>query len=199
MTGNFPVGGPVSPGFGPSYPPVPTPKPSRAGVWLGSIACVLAATALVVGVIALVTAQQEPAPQLMPGKPRLVSQELMDPAADEALCEAIGPLMREQADRSKDLSNTGTPDSSERSAAIPKFKADSLAWADKLQPLINSHSEPPRYLTRTLQDYLDGVLLYSENLYADRGPDSYDDDAYISAGVFYGGPLAACYKLGVRW
>ena len=58
MTGNFPVGGPIPPSYGPVYPP--PPKPSRAGVWLGSIACVLAAAALVVGVVALVTAQREP-------------------------------------------------------------------------------------------------------------------------------------------
>ncbi len=66
-------------------------------------------------------------------------------------------------------------------------------------PFSISHSEPPRYLTRTLQDYVDGVLLYSENLYNDRGPDPFDNDAYDSAIVYVGGPLAACYKLGVGW
>jgi hypothetical protein len=65
--------------------------------------------------------------------------------------------------------------------------------------LINDHSEPPRYLTRTLQSYVDGILLYSENMYAERGPDSFDNDAYISAVVFYGGPLGACWRVGVRW
>ena len=74
-----------------------------------------------------------------------------------------------------------------------------MDWAKKMQAMINSHNEPPRYLTRTLQDIVDGVLLYSENMYKERGPDSFDNDAYTSSIVVYGGPLGACYKVGVEW
>ena len=66
---------------------------------------------------------------------------------------------------------TGEPDSPERKSAIPKFKADTLEWAGRLQSILNDHAEPPRYLTRTLQRYIDGMLLYSENMYPDRAPD----------------------------
>ena len=65
--------------------------------------------------------------------------------------------------------------------------------------VLNEHADPPRYLTRTLQQYIDGMLLYSENIYADRGPDPFDKRTYDSAVVAYGGPLATCYKVGVRW
>ncbi len=79
------------------------------------------------------------------------------------------------------------------------FKADTLDWAGRIQEVLNAHATPPRYLTRTLQQYIDGMLLYSENMYKVRGPDRFDNDAYNSSVVYYGGPLGACYKVGVRW
>ncbi len=54
---------------------------------------------------------------------------------------------------------------------------------------LNEHAEPPRYLTRTLQQYIDGMLLYSENMYPERGTDPFDNTTYDSAIVAYGGPL----------
>ena len=42
-----------------------------------------------------------------------------------------------------------------------------MDWANRIQRLLNEHAEPPRYLTRTLQRYIDGMLLYSENMYPD--------------------------------
>jgi hypothetical protein len=60
-------------------------------------------------------------------------------------------------------------------------------------------SEPQRYLTRTTQSYIDAALLYSGNLRDDRGPDPYDNEAYESAIIYVGGPLAACHELGVGW
>jgi hypothetical protein len=196
MTGNFPSGSPIPPAFGPVYP-VP-PKQSRAGVWLGAIACVLAAAALSVGVVSIVTAQHRPARIASPQIPKAVEQ-LFVPDADKKLCESISPLMREETDKTRIFTSTGGPDSPERLSAIPQYKIDMLNWADRIQPVLNRHSQPPRYLTRTLQNYVDGVLLYSENMYQDRGADPFDDDAYTSAVVFYGGPLGACWKVGVRW
>jgi hypothetical protein len=54
-------------------------------------------------------------------------------------------------------------------------------------------------LTRTTQSYIDAALLYSGNLRDDRGPDPYDNEAYESAIIYVGGPLAACHELGVGW
>ncbi len=107
--------------------------------------------------------------------------------------------MRAETERANAFLATGEPDSPERKSAIPKFKNETLDWANQLQSILNEHAEPPRYLTRTLQHYIDGMLLYSEGMYPDRAPDAYDNDAYDSAAIAYGGPLATCYKVGVRW
>src|SRR5689334_7714614 len=137
MTGNFPVGGPVPPGFGPVYPP--PPKRSRAGVWLGSIACVLATAALVVGVIALVTGRSEPLPAPKPNVPVAQPQEIFVDDADRALCKAVGPLLREETDRTTSFVNSGDPDSAARKTAIPTFKTETLQSANRLQPLLNAN------------------------------------------------------------
>jgi hypothetical protein len=56
-----------------------------------------------------------------------------------------------------------------------------------------------RFLTRNVQQYIDGMLLYSENLHEDRGADAFDKPTYDAAVVAAGGPLSTCYKLGVGW
>lgn len=197
MTGNFPVGDPVPSAYGPVFPP--PPKPSRAGVWLGSIACLLAAAALVVGVVALVAVQHRDVATPPPDTPAAASAQVLVDNADKPLCEAIAPLMREASDRTNAFLRTGTPESPERLDAIATFKTETLAWANRMQEILDDHAEPPRYLTRTLQRYIDGLLLYSENMYKERGPDPFDNTTYDSAIVAMGGPLATCYKVGVRW
>jgi hypothetical protein len=160
-----------------------------------ALAVVLGVVALVLSVIGLT---RSPVPQ-PPETPQAQPQDLFVEDADKALCEVIAPLMREQSDRTRNFQNLGEAASPERLGAIPRYKADTLEWARRIEPLLNEHAEPPRYLTRTLQRYIDGMLLYSENMYAERGPDSFDNTTYESAIVDYGGPLGACYKVGVKW
>ena len=52
------------------------------------------------------------------------------------------------------------------------------AGQSRCKALLNEHANPPRYLTRTVQQYIDGMLLYSENLHDDRGPDPFDKPTY---------------------
>lgn len=160
------------------------------------LAVLLGVAALVVSIVGL---NREPEPQLPPSAPQAEAQELFVEDADKALCEAIAPLMKESNDVTNSFIAKGDPDSPERRAAIPQFKADTLDLTNRLQKLLNEHSDPPRYLTRTLQQYVDGMLLYSENMYADRGADPFDKATYDASVIAYGGPLATCYKLGVRW
>lgn len=108
-------------------------------------------------------------------------------------------MMREQSDRANAFLDSGEPDSDARKAAVPRFKQETLEWSRRIQSALNDHANPPRYLTRTLQQYIDGMLLYSENLYPDRGADAFDKTTYDSSIVALGGPLATCYKVGVRW
>jgi hypothetical protein len=134
MAGSFPVGGPVPPPYGPGYPP--PPKPSRAGVWLGSIACVLAAAGLVVGVMALASARYGSAAGQ--DERGFVAEKIFIPDADKKLCTKIGPLMRPETDRANEFLAIGDPNSSERKAAIPSFKAETLDWANQVQAILKS-------------------------------------------------------------
>ncbi len=74
-----------------------------------------------------------------------------------------------------------------------------MQWASHVQAMLNGHADPLRYLTSTLERYIDGMLLYSENINKERGPDQFDNTTYDSAIVAVGGPLATCYKVGVGW
>jgi hypothetical protein len=212
MTGSSPY----PPGFGApppgSGPPQPhayvqqpanygsskPPKGARAGLLASGVvlAVLMGVAALVLSIIGL-TRNPEPPPP--PPAPQAETEELFVDDADKPLCVAIGPLMREETDRGKAFLNSGDPDSPERKTAIPKFKAETLDWASRIQDLLNDHARPPRYLTRTLQQYIDGMLLYSENLRDDRASDPYDNKAYEAAIVAVGGPLATCYKVGAGW
>jgi hypothetical protein len=161
-----------------------------------SLAVLLGVAALVLSFIGLT---RSPEAQPPPDMPQAQPQDLFVDGPDKALCEVIAPLMREQSDRTRNFQNLGEAASPERLGAIPQYKADTLDWAKRIESLLNEHAEPPRYLTRTLQRYIDGMLLYSENMYAERGPDSFDNTTYESAIVDYGGPLGTCYKVGVKW
>jgi hypothetical protein len=163
-----------------------------SGVVLAVLMGVAALTLSIIGV------SRSPEPPPPPAAPQADKQELFVDDADKPLCEAIAPLMREESDRTNALLDKGG-DTPERLSAIPGYKSDTAEWAKRIQSVLNEHADPPRYLTRTLQQYIDGVLLYSENLYADRGPDPFDKTTYDSAVVALGGPLATCYKVGVRW
>jgi hypothetical protein len=164
-----------------------------AGVALGVL---LGVVALVLSIITAVRGPETPPP---PNIPQAEPQELFVDDADKPLCEAIAPLMREASDRTNAFLRTGAPDSPERLDAIANFKVETLDWAKRMQKILNDHAKPPRYLTRTLQRYIDGLLLYSENMYKDRGSDPFDNTTYDSAIVAVGGPLGTCYKVGVKW
>lgn len=200
--GNGPPPPPSGPGYVPqvsaNFGPSAGPPRSRTGLLASGVvlAVLLGVAALVLSILAVVRGP-EPAPP--PAAPKAEPEELFVDDADKALCEAIAPLMKESDDKNQALTNAGPPGSPERSALIPEFKNHTLDWATRMQKLINEHADPPRYLTRTLQAYVDSSLLYSENIYPDRPPDSYDGAVWDSAAVAYGGPLGTCYKLGIKW
>ena len=188
------------------YPPAPPPpvgvrrRRGPIGLWiLAGFAVIVAIAALVLGVIAVVTkpttVQSAPATSAAPGAAAPI---LFDDATDRTLCEALPDLMRESTSRRNDFIATPV-DSPERKAAIPRFKAESEDWANRMQQVIAAHSEPSRYLTRTLQRYVDDVLLYSQNVYPQRPYDKFDDATWNLAIVDYGGALGRCQQLGIKW
>jgi hypothetical protein len=117
---------------------------------------------------------------------------------DRTLCEEIAPLVRESIDDGKRFVNQGQSGTPERDAAIPGYRADVVDWVSRIQPLLDSHAEPPRYLTRALQAFIDYTQLYAENIRP--GPQNeVDAAAWNNRVVAYGGPFNRCQQLGVKW
>lgn len=128
-----------------------------------------------------------------------LNAQLFEDEADKALCKELPSLMRERnsADRAyQALPPAGSP---ERNAALPGFKSGVEDWAKRVQAVLNQHASPDRYLTRTLQRYIDDMLLYAQNIYPNKPADTFDEDTWNTGAVSYGGALGRCNQLGVRW
>jgi hypothetical protein len=155
------------------------------------LAVVLAVAALVVGVVSLVT-QPAPAPAVSAPSPQAMTD------ADKALCQAIGPLMKENDDRSNAFLATGEAGSPERDAALTKFVTDTRAWAQRTQKDLDARSNPPRFTTRALQRYIDDMQLFVASVRPGPGT-QYDEAAWTDSIVAYGGVLTSCQQLGISW
>ena len=117
--------------------------------------------------------------------------------ADRSLCQAIVPLMEEVGEQNK-LFGALAPGSPEQGAAIPGYRSFIEGWATRIQDVLNSHASPPRYLTRTLQAYIDDKLLYVELAEPGR-VDPGDQLTWNQASIDGGGPLSTCRQLGITW
>jgi hypothetical protein len=182
-------------GFAPTYG-----RPSRAsrrGVFGAAgvvLAILLGVAALIVAIVALT--QEPPTPAVAPPPPP--GQQGPTTDADHKLCEAIGPLMKENDDRSNAYLATGQPGSPEQDAALPKFVTDTQDWARRTQQVLDANADPPRLLTRSLQRYIDDMQLFVASVRPGPGT-KYDEAAWTDSIVAYGGPLATCQALGVQW
>ena len=177
------------------------PPPPRRGGKLASIgivvAVVLSAAALVVGVVAL-TRQPEPSATATPTTAPVTSPAGDTSAADKALCEEVGPLLREVVDTGKRFVALGDPGTPQRDAAIPTFRAEIIDWADRIQPILEKHPQSSGYLRRTLQTEVDFKQLYATNIRP--GPElNTDAQAWNIAAIAHGGPWEICHALGVTW
>lgn len=164
-------------------------RPSRMGVGL-ALAILVAMTALV---IALVSLLSRPSAPVGPS-----SSPQSATTADKALCQAIGPLMKENDDRSNAFLASGQPGTPQRDAALPKFVSDTQDWARRTQQVLDAHSNPPRFTTRALQRYIDDMQLFVASVRPGPGT-QYDEAAWTDSIVAYGGPLTSCQQLGISW
>jgi hypothetical protein len=164
------------------------PSPTAVGV---VAAVVLAVAALAVAVVSLLT-QPAPAPAVSVPSPQAISD------ADKSLCQAIGPLMKENDDRSNAFLATGEAGSPPRDAALPKFVSDTQGWAHRTQQALDAHATPPRFSTRALQRYIDDMQLFVASVRPGPGT-QYDEAAWTDSIVAYGGVLTACQQLGTSW
>jgi hypothetical protein len=183
----------------PEVPFAPAPRrTSRLAVVLGAIAVVLAGAALVVSLVrkpeAQSPTQQTPTPTATAPSS---AQQIFNADADRALCEAIAPLMKDIAEQNRVFAAL-IPGSPEQGNAIPAYKAFIEGWAEKTQAELNKFASPPRFLTRTLQSYIDDKLLYVEMVQPGH-VDPFDEPTWTQASIDAGGPLSTCSKFGITW
>ena len=65
-----------------------------------------------------------------------------------------------------------------------------------MQAVLNKHTDPPRYLTRTLQRFIDDMVLYVER---DVVSDEVGVSTFRLSSTDYGGPQFRCQMLGLPW
>lgn len=172
----------------------------RRGVLLGVgvvIAILLAAAALVVAVTGV--GGQPVAPPTNDASRSSTPTSQGDTAgADRDLCNDVAPLLRESADDGKSFVNLGENGTPERDAGIAHYRATVEDWVSRIQPVLDAHANPPRYLTRMLQQLVDFTRSYAENIRPGPATD-FDVAAWNNRVVAYGGPFQVCHKLGVNW
>lgn len=194
-----PVGGWPTASPPPSFQPPRSPR--RLGLWIVAVvAAGCSVAAMVLGGLALnkvSQVQSAPPAAAPPVASPAAAPQLFDDAADRALCQAIPDLMRERndADNTYQALPAGSP---ERRAAIPAYKSGVQDWAGRMESVLASHAQPDRYLTRTLQRYIDDTLLYAQNIYKNK-TDPYDKPTWDTGVVDYGGALGRCNQLGIGW
>ena len=168
-------------------------RPSRLPVALATLAVLLAGAALVVSLVREPKAPAPPPPA--PPQSQTVDQEIFNDEADRPLCEAIAPLMRENDDQTRAFSQhkAGTPEQISALVDYRKFMED---WAPRAQAVVNEHADPPRYLTRMLQRFIDDMLLYV-------GLKTVSDEVGVNTWKLsltdYNGPASVCERLGEFW
>lgn len=177
------------------------PLPPRRGGKLSSIgivvAVVLSAAALVVGIVALV---RQPGPSLTatPTPAPVTSPAGDTSAADKALCEKVGPLLREALDNGRRFVALGDPGTPARDAGITAYRDEVEGWARRVQDVMDADAAPQRFLTRTLQSFVDLSRLYAGNVRP--GPEKPTDaEAWDAGTIALGGPWETCRALGVTW
>ena len=189
-----PPGGALHPGPPPGFA-VPPPPPRRGGALLAGVGIVLAiALAAAALVVSLVSAHRNsPTPAQPAAQP--TNQSASTTESDKALCQAIAPLIKESNAEAKAYTSiaNGTP---ERDVATPGFVNLTDDWVKRAQPVLDHYSAPPRYLTRTLQRYIDDMRLLASSLRPGPSTDA-DTAAWNDSLVALGGPYEVCGDLGV--
>ena len=189
-----------------AYPPAQpsVPRRSPTGVWiLLAVAAVASAAAITLGIVAVTKTSasqgQSPRPATITTTAPTSAMPMFDDSADRALCEAIPDLMRERNEADQAFQALPPAQTPERDAAIPGYKAGVQDWAERIQKVLAAHTQPDRYLTRTLQRYIDDMLLYSQNIHPNKPADPFDKATWNVGVVDYGGALGRCQQLGIRW
>jgi hypothetical protein len=199
-----PPPGPYLPQGGYGHVPPPTPPPRKRGLLAiaGLVTAILLATAaLVVGIIALNRPTSDALPSSPNRTPAVASPTTKPtdtPTADRRLCEAVAPLIRENADAGKGFVNLGPSGTPARDAGIPQYQDAVSDWVNRIQPIVDQHPDADPFFRRTLQRFIDDSRIYAASIR--RGPENdADAAAWNDKLVAIGGPFEICHGLGVQW
>jgi hypothetical protein len=118
-------------------------------------------------------------------------------AADRELSKAIAPLIKESSAEKNAFVALGLTGTSERDAGIPDFVAQTKDWVTHTQRELDAHADPPRFMTRTLQRYVDDMRLYAANIRPGPATDA-DTASWTDSLVALGGPFEVCEAAGVQ-
>jgi hypothetical protein len=157
---------------------------------------VLSAAALIVALVRGGASPTPGTPSAQSATPSTSTAGTDTTAADKALCDAIAPLIKESTEQKNAfvaLGHTGTP---ERDAGIPDFRSKTQEWVGQAQQVLDEHSIPPRYVTRTLQRYIDDMRLYVASIRPGPATDA-DTATWTDSLATLGGPFEVCNALGV--
>jgi hypothetical protein len=184
----------------PSWPQHSALKPPRRGLLVPigvAVAVLLSAAALIVSLVKGGGDTSTAPTQTATAKPD--ATQVFNDSADRELCQAMGPLMRESSDSRNALTRSGAPNTPERKAAIPQFVTDSYDWSRRAQVILNQHSEPPRFLARNFQRYIDDAIMYAEALSPDRDASIYENQLYDFGVMDLSGLIGRCADVDVPW
>jgi hypothetical protein len=155
------------------------------------LAVVLAAGALIVSLVR----GSQPAPAASRTDSALLARS--DPAAaDGALCTEFAPLIKQSSAQKKAFTSEGRTGTPARDAAIRGFVSQTEDWVKRAQQALDDDAGPPRFLTRTLQRYVDDMRLYATGLRPGPAADA-DIAAWMDSLVALEGPYKVCGDLGV--
>jgi hypothetical protein len=202
------VDGPNLPGEGhlaPSPSSIPPefgmPNQSRArrrrGVFplLGVVVAILLATAALV--VALMSRGQQSAETATENTSTISTPPSDTAAADRALCEAIAPLLKESGTEKNQFAGLGKPGSPERDAGVDAFTNKTQDWVQRAQTIMDAHADPSRYVTRTLQRYIDDMRIIAFNVRPGPGADA-DAEIWNDSIAVLAGPYEVCNAAGVQ-
>jgi hypothetical protein len=119
------------------------------------LAILLAAGALVIGIVLLVRPTPAPPPASpAPATPGATATDNTTDA-DRALCTAIAPPMAESDRTTKAWVALGEPGTPARDAATPKFITDTQDWIRRMQPIVDANPDVDPFFQRSLQRFID--------------------------------------------
>jgi hypothetical protein len=176
-------------------------RPRRVGVLLAAIGIVVAiALATAALVVSLISEHRNATPAPAGHTPDQASnQPASTTRADKALCEAIGPLVKESSERGKAFVNLGHTGTAERDAGIPAYVTDTRDWIKRAQTVLDQHansSVQSGFLLRGLQRYIDDRYAYIASIRPGPATDA-DNAAWNDSLVALSVPYDVCDGLGV--